>query len=405
MQRVRPVVAPLLRTSFRTRPAYNHGFAVHGKPLRLPIASRQFSIFGWNVTGSQKTPVSSAPASLPQAPELPDPTPSSLEEFLSASASSPPTLPEADISLLETALSPVVTSVAYIFSSFHDYSHLSWPASILAVTFILRLSVQLLLANHGTRQGTRLTRTFEPMRVAISHYVFNPQRSSVARPSRDTIQRLALTVMDRINTHYKPETANVAGWRVRLATIPIWITVSEALRAIIGCQPGLIGLLFGGLTTFDPKIRSAETLSALHRPEMATEASWLLPWISDLTVADPLYILPVTFGGLIWYSMHSTWKVLKVVKPGEIRGPFDPWILLLAVAIGTVSTKVPAALVFYWAASSGYGVFADRLIAKFRNRRGAKDTADKGKLILPRRSLVLSKKQTLFLGDDMVTKR
>jgi hypothetical protein len=452
MLRLRPSLSPILRRPVVTpcrillRPPIQQPSVQFRRQLGPQIGSsnRQFSLFGLfhtskdapnsdptiqGANANREGPTSSnnlfaeqptdiASGGLPSSTSTSDISPISSvlvdhEGTISAASGGDPSLPSAAdseivVSLTEELLSKPIIAISEIFTTVHDSGHLSWFVTIVAITTAFRLASHFFLDFLANRRAKVIRSTFEPMRTALTSYMHNPKRSSSTRGLSSGVQNWAKVLIARLSHHHTLDSKASPPFTAILAQIPVFLCTSEALRAMIGTNPGLLGLVFGDWTPIDPKLRGSAILAVLHRPDMAHDT--FISFLGNLAVPDPSGLLPLAFTGLISYNMYSAWKGIRNRGAGleTIGGGI---IVCAGLASFYISKSIPAGLVIFWATSSAVSALVTRikplLSSSSRASKDARPIDGNNKkigFVAPKRTLSLSKRQTMFLNDDMVPK-
>jgi inner membrane protein COX18 len=119
--------------------------------------------------------------------------------------------------------------------------------------------------------------------------------------------------------------------------IPLWITISLALRNMSGAYPG------------------ATTSSSL----MSSLSNEGILWFPDMTLPDPLFILPfiLSAANIINIEMHS----LKRKQQGKFQRISTKFFRVLSVGMGVIASQLPSAMTLYWSTSSLYSLIQNSL--------------------------------------------
>jgi inner membrane protein COX18 len=202
-----------------------------------------------------------------------------------------------------------------------------------------------------------------------------------------------------------------------LLQLPIFLSVMEAVRSMIGMQQGLLGVaqsilresLLGTTHAADATAASSEigsspvghdavdvptigqvvasnlsatpspptTVPTVYQPEwfeptMMTEG---LPWMLDLTIADPTPF-PFTMSFIVSGFMLGNILLSGPRKvPGMVISPFRRGLtrvlILFALGIGPLTLHLPAGMVYYWACSSASGLAANLLMDRMDPLKGS----------------------------------
>lgn len=97
-------------------------------------------------------------------------------------------------------------------------------------------------------------------------------------------------------------------------------------------------------------------------------ADWLL-WITDLSVMDPYFILPILMGGTMYLQQHLT--------PTAFNDPIQAKIFKFLPLIFTIFfITFPSGLVLYWFVNNIFSIIQQLLINKALERKKAREIAE-----------------------------
>jgi inner membrane protein COX18 len=183
-------------------------------------------------------------------------------------------------------------------------------------------------------------------------------------------------------------------WRewLQILYLPVWLAVIEAIRGMCGATRGLLGLLADGAGDVVPAIKNSADLtqetvvqsapgeflevgqatlptanvqsesavSATFEPSMVTEG---MLWFPDLTVADPLHILPFVLSATLLLNVYTVGRAgLPSGKEPLWRERLKRILLTVALAAGPLTLKVPCAMILYWISSGVVGYVHNHLL-------------------------------------------
>jgi inner membrane protein COX18 len=109
-------------------------------------------------------------------------------------------------------------------------------------------------------------------------------------------------------------------------------------------------------------------------PSMATEGCL---WFPDLTVADPLHVLPFALSAILLVNVvprsRLAWRQFLGLDPPAVtwtgnlkwRLRIQRGLLVVAVAIGPLTIHLPAALHLYWITSATLAQVQSFIVGKF----------------------------------------
>ncbi|TLD85342.1 membrane protein insertase YidC [Helicobacter sp. MIT 11-5569] len=97
-------------------------------------------------------------------------------------------------------------------------------------------------------------------------------------------------------------------------------------------------------------------------------ADWLL-WITDLSVMDPYFVLPILMGGTMYLQQHLT--------PTTFNDPIQEKIFKFLPLIFTIFfVTFPSGLVLYWFVNNVFSILQQLLINKSLERKKAREIAE-----------------------------
>ncbi|TLD87508.1 membrane protein insertase YidC [Helicobacter sp. MIT 05-5294] len=97
-------------------------------------------------------------------------------------------------------------------------------------------------------------------------------------------------------------------------------------------------------------------------------AGWLL-WITDLSVMDPYFILPILMGGTMYLQQHLT--------PAAFSDPIQAKIFKFLPLVFTIFfVTFPSGLVLYWFVNNIFSIIQQLLINKALERKKAREIAE-----------------------------
>jgi inner membrane protein COX18 len=147
--------------------------------------------------------------------------------------------------------------------------------------------------------------------------------------------------------------------------IPIFLSMAECMRSMLGMERGLLGAVISSVKSLDEDSNVGEVLEGIEKPVFHPE--WIEPsmategmlWFTDLTIADPTITLPFVVSGLIVANI--------VLSGGKINAADQkPWqrglkrgLIGMGLCIGPLTLNVPAGILYYWACSSAAGLAAN----------------------------------------------
>jgi len=148
-----------------------------------------------------------------------------------------------------------------------------------------------------------------------------------------------------------------------LLQFPLFLVTAEAMRSMIGMQRGLFAALMGGLGVAKPTDALEELGNEAdttffspewYEPTMTTEG---LPWMLDLTVADPTLTLPFIVSGLMCANiLRPGTNGDRIIAVSPRRKGLERGLVIASLLIGPLTLHLPAGILYYWASSSAAGL-------------------------------------------------
>jgi hypothetical protein len=258
------------------------------------------------------------------------------------------------------------------FDALHTSTGLSWGPSIFLTGILFR--VVFLPLEVAYQRNRKRWQIYQPL-----VYAWRPEfmRQAKIREQRGEIPygpKAAEQWVEREVQKKRELLRRKYGYRLwvsllPLASAPAWIINTDVVRRMIGMKQSLISYFTSENGDIDPSLIPPD-------PSIAQE-SFL--WIPNLTVADPLWVLPITLWALVVSQVYLRLKDFPLMSKKQIQslptikqrslaelstrireigalfGLFlGPWLIYV---------QVPSALVLYWIAASGTLVL-ERLLVK-----------------------------------------
>lgn len=244
---------------------------------------------------------------------------------------------------------PVETALNVI----HDYSGLPWWAVIPLVTLALRSTVTLPIAI-STRLRAQKQHELRPLISALgpilrAKLAFNANKADSALTGPQ-IEMLAMKERRKRRVKlYKEHGCEM--WKSLfigpLVQLPIWITMSMAVRAMCGWT------VVKGI----PVVKSMGAEGAL--------------WFPDLLMMDHSGVLPAAVGIITLLNVELTTKAqAQAMGTTGSEGPKLPKMManfarVGAIALFSIAAQTPTAVCLYWISSSGFSLVQNVLLNKY----------------------------------------
>lgn len=288
--------------------------------------------------------------------------------------SHPPLLPRSPLTTtqtrhfsdLPTALSSALSLTQSLITTLHTTTHTPWYLTIPLLALTLHLAARLPLAIYTRRILVRRARLVPLLQAWRARHTM----ALAATPKRkdEVAKRLALTTK---RVYHK---WGVERWKdsVGLAAMPVWLVGIEALRRMCGGPKGLIGTVVFGAGAGAEGEGGAAVGEGLA--EGLSTGGCL--WFPDLTVADPLHLLPFALSVVLVANVMPRTQVGArrmfglddggmTVPMGKTSDRLRRGLVVMALAIGPVTMDLPAALHLYWLSSATLSLLQTELAAYF----------------------------------------
>ncbi|KAF5276999.1 hypothetical protein FQR65_LT16078 [Abscondita terminalis] len=240
----------------------------------------------------------------------------------------------------------------------HDVTGLPWWATIVCTTVFLRSTVtvplaiyqQYILAKVRNIQ-VELAHLDKELKseVDVAVKLYRWDEKTAKRHYSRSLKKQWNSLVVRDNCH--PVKASLLIW----FQIPLWICFSATLRNLAYKLPPSSP---NTLITFDE----------------LSSSSFL--WITNLTVPDPLFILPVAFGvinltiievciGVFYVELILFFQMQllsRTSQPTKLQKYLMNFFRCFALIMVPITATVPSCLALYWTTSSAYGIFQNFLL-------------------------------------------
>jgi len=261
--------------------------------------------------------------------------------------------------------SPITASVGQTFCQFHDASGLSWSGAIVVSSFVLRFAVS--LPAHVTSQKVVAKRAIMYETLGKVYMPALKQAVTIKKQQNNWTEKYAKDLFMRKQRElYEMEVIkrNCASSKIFLPLflqIPLWVTISMAMR----------NLSMGGGRILD---QAALAEATTRKGQLSTEG---FGWVTDLTLPDPIWIIPVTVGTL--FLLNNEIAGAKISREVLTQGGQKPltkrnvlltnFLRCLSIAMVPIAAQVPAALSLYWTSSAAAGMVVNMIMLSPKFRR------------------------------------
>ncbi|XP_059052295.1 cytochrome c oxidase assembly protein COX18, mitochondrial [Achroia grisella] len=219
---------------------------------------------------------------------------------------------------------------------FHDASGLSWWATVVTSTILIRALMTLPLTvyqNNILAKVENISLELKDMvdelkrETAVAKKLYNLTDKQAIMLYKSSLKKQWYKLIVRDNCH--PFKSSLVIW----LQIPIWICMSFALRNLVYMQSG------------DPA--ALVTFMQLSTGGVA--------WFPNLTEPDHSLILPVAFG-ITNLAIIEIQRMSKLRQPSRMYNVFTNVFRVFSIVMIPVAATVPSCMCLYWMTSSGFGL-------------------------------------------------
>lgn len=232
---------------------------------------------------------------------------------------------------------------------FHDTTGLSWWATIVTSTLLVRALMTLPLTvyqnyilakveNIGLELQDMVNELKKETAIAKKAYALS-DKQTVALYKR-SLKKQWRNLIERDNCH--PLKASLVIW----IQIPIWVCMSFALRNLVNMNP-------------------PDSAALVTFMEMSAGG---LGWIPNLTVPDHSWIIPIGFG-LTNLTIIELQRMSKLRQPSKMYNVFTNVFRVFSIVMIPVAASVPSCMCLYWMTSSSFGLLQNIILLSPSLRR------------------------------------
>lgn len=243
----------------------------------------------------------------------------------------------------------LVTSMQDGLLYYHDVTGLSWWATIVTSTILVRALMTLPLTvyqNYILAKVENISLELKDMvdelkkETSIAKKVYKLTDKQAIILYKRSLKKQWRNLIVRDNCH--PFKASLVIW----CQIPIWVCMSFALRNLVYMQP--------------PDAAAVVTLMELSTGGFS--------WIPNLTEPDRSWILPITFG-LTNLTIIEIQRLSKLRQPSKVYNLFTNVFRGFTIVMIPVAASVPSCMCLYWCTSSGFGLIQNLVLLSPSLRR------------------------------------
>ncbi|XP_047533713.1 cytochrome c oxidase assembly protein COX18, mitochondrial [Vanessa atalanta] len=219
---------------------------------------------------------------------------------------------------------------------FHDTTGLTWSATIITSTILVRALMTLPLSvyqnyilakveNIGLELRDLSNELKKETAIAKKMYSLSDKQAMILY--KRSLKKQWKKLIERDNCH--PLKATLVIW----LQLPIWVCMSFALRNLVNMHPSSPSAMI--------------TFMELQNGGFG--------WIPNLTESDHSLILPLTFG-IANIAIIEVQRLSKLREPSKIYNIFTNVFRVFSIAMIPVAASVPSCMCLYWTTSSVFGL-------------------------------------------------
>ncbi|KAF2200488.1 hypothetical protein GQ43DRAFT_359535, partial [Delitschia confertaspora ATCC 74209] len=257
---------------------------------------------------------------------------------------------------------------------------LSWALVLPATAFLLRGALVFLGGISGEKRQQRYL-ALNPLREALTSVIrkehqqgklsknLHPRDARGSAAPENMGQKVGPTHVRRIvwqetrNLHRRWDCQ--VGWTNvwRLWHLPVFISIAETLRRMMGMRGGLLGWILDPAATAAPETGELGEILSYQQRIMEADHSlnpWYVPsfaeegmlWFPNLMLPDPYCVLPVAVSGLMILNVWVVSRFRGNLNPSKWSKRLTRMVYAISGLSLLVTPQMPAGIVFYWASSS-----------------------------------------------------
>ena len=250
----------------------------------------------------------------------------------------------------------------------HDATGLPWVA-VLPLTAILIKSTIVLPIQIWTRKQAQRVATVRPLLRAWAPIMRQRVMQQGQRLPPTKLNKMVQKelVSKRVQLF---KSMGIKAWAPYLSYLqfPIWLLVIETVRRMCGAGTGLLSLVvrqFEGASANGEAVPHVSgSSSSLIETSLSTEGAL---WFPDLLVSDPMLVLPFALSASLIANLklHQASDRSAGIIPSTFTRRLEKIIMLLAIAIGPLTLRLPTAILVYWISSALFATAQTALFSVF----------------------------------------
>lgn len=242
-----------------------------------------------------------------------------------------------------------VTTIQEGLLYFHDVTGLSWWATIVTSTVLVRTLMTLPLSvyqNYILAKVENISMELKDLteelkrETAFAKKAYNLSDKQATILYRSSLKKQWRKLIERDNCH--PFKASLVIW----FQIPVWVCMSFALRNLV-------------------YVTNGDLSAVVTCMELSTGG---ICWFPNLTEPDHSWILPVWFG-LTNLAIIEIQKMSKLRQPSKLYNTFTNIFRGFTIIMVPVAASVPSCMCLYWLTSSSVGLFQNLILLSPSLRR------------------------------------
>ncbi|XP_077290797.1 cytochrome c oxidase assembly protein COX18, mitochondrial [Arctopsyche grandis] len=244
----------------------------------------------------------------------------------------------------------IVKSCQSGFEQLHEFTGLPWWATIITATVLARATITLPLAAHQNYIFAKLENIGPEMNKIAKDL---GQETALAKKSFDlTDKQCSILFKKSMKKQWQKLVIRenchpFKGTLLILVQIPLWISMSFSIRNLAYMLP-------------------EHSTTALVTYEQFLTGGF--GWISDLTMPDHTFILPITFG-VLNLAIIELQAMSRSGIPSRVQKYTMNIFRGISIIMVPIAASVPSSLCLYWVTSSSFGLFQNILLLSPKARR------------------------------------
>lgn len=237
----------------------------------------------------------------------------------------------------------IIAPAHALFEGLHNFTGLPWAYTIPLAALTIRTLITLPISIHGRRISLK-RREITSVLEAWNHHLRKAaiKEKGHLGPVQTNHTFVTTSRQKRLELYRRHGCETWKALAPPLTQLPIFLTAIESLRRMFGMQSGLLGLASASITGQDAADKS---MTDWFEPTMSTEGAL---WFPDLTIADPMMLLPFMLSGSMLLNLKGgRYSEVQTAGQKRIRRIF----MTIAVVMGPLCLQMPSGILVYWTSS------------------------------------------------------